>query len=84
MTYPHGQALGKRGQGSLEGAGPQVEDHALQDLRHDELAKTWATKIEAEVDGYRASGKFSAGKVFIGDLIQRYTAEISGNILKTR
>ena len=39
-------------------------------------AKTWATKIEAEVDGYRASGKFSAGKVFIGDLIQRYTAEI--------
>jgi integrase len=39
-------------------------------------AKTWSTKVEAEVDGYRATGKFSAGKVSIGDLIQRYTAEI--------
>ncbi|HUG77721.1 MAG TPA: hypothetical protein VML57_09575, partial [Burkholderiales bacterium] len=39
-------------------------------------ATTWATKIEAEFDGYRSTGKFSASKVSLGDLIQRYTTEI--------
>lgn len=39
-------------------------------------AKTWATRIEAELEGYRASGKFSAGKIRLEELIQRYTKEV--------
>lgn len=39
-------------------------------------AKTWATRMEADIDGYRVRGKFSAGKVTIGELINKYTADI--------
>jgi integrase len=34
-------------------------------------ANTWATKVEHEIDGYRATGKFSATKVSIGALIRQ-------------
>jgi integrase len=39
-------------------------------------ARTWATKLEAEIDGYRASGKFSAKRITLADLIQKHTAEV--------
>lgn len=39
-------------------------------------ASTWATKIEAELDGYRASGKFNARKITLAELIKKYTAEV--------
>jgi integrase len=39
-------------------------------------AKTWATKLEAELDGYRATGKFDARRITLADLIQRHTAEV--------
>jgi hypothetical protein len=39
-------------------------------------ARSWATKLEAEIDGYRASGKFSARRITLADLIQKHAAEV--------
>ncbi len=39
-------------------------------------ANTWATKVEHEIDGHRANGKFSATKVPIGALIKKYVKEV--------
>lgn len=39
-------------------------------------ANTWATKVESEIDGYRATGKFNARKVSLAELIRRYTVEV--------
>jgi integrase len=40
------------------------------------MAKSWAAKIEDEIDQLRASGFLEPGSVTVGDLIDRYTREL--------
>lgn len=39
-------------------------------------AKAWATKEEAKIDGYRATGKLNARGLRLADLIKHHTEEI--------
>lgn len=32
-------------------------------------ARTWATELEGEIEGYRASGKFNSKRITLADLI---------------